>query len=453
MRMMPRRVLLLAGYLALLALAAPAIADTIVLEDGTRIEGRIALETEDAVVIDVPVTATITDRQTVARSEISSIEKQAPDKAAWQQLSKLEPPPSSLSMQPYDEAIDKLGGFVESFPESTHIDAARQLLERFESERERIESGDVKLDGEWIPASEAVMRSEEISARKQLLRMRELAGEGNMIGALNVFDRIRERAADQPAYPEAAALALTAARRLESQLPQLRAGLKRYQREFEQGLAITPDHEQPALKAAAEERQNEYDAAIDRALDAGALLPPLIPRSERSLDEVGRILERVLPELESIDGESMRQSLQLVDSAGQRIAAGELEQADELLERAAELWQSNARIAEVREELETARAAAEEAEPEEASGQPAAGQEQSADSGADEAAAAASEADDEPAAAASEAGDEPAAGAEEAAPFYLTIPGVLAIIGALVVLLLVVSALARKKPRAGGEES
>ena len=83
-----RTLLLLITIIALFllaTLATPTSADTVILNNGNTIEGRITLETDDYIKIEVAVSATIKDEKIVQRTDIKEIRVQSAEDLAGHQ--------------------------------------------------------------------------------------------------------------------------------------------------------------------------------------------------------------------------------------------------------------------------------------------------------------------------------------------------------------------------------
>src|SRR5260221_2529993 len=95
---------------ALLAtlLCASAVADTITLKTGEKVEGKIVAETDIDVTVSVKVSAGVTDETRIPKVNIDKIEKEQPDEIAGQPLKNLTPGVNSLPTPPYEAAIRPL---------------------------------------------------------------------------------------------------------------------------------------------------------------------------------------------------------------------------------------------------------------------------------------------------------------------------------------------------------
>ncbi len=342
-------------FIAILGLAANLlVADTVELNDGTKVEGTIISESEDSVTVEIQVSDSITDRRTISRSDISEITKTPADQVAWELLKDIQLPETAISASVYQPQIDQLQSFLEQFADSSYAAQARQLLDSFKAENERVQNGDYKIEGEWVAADDVAARQEEIDALLKYMEMRSIAQRSNSAGALTAFMQIDKDYSDQPAFPDAAALALNIASRLNSRLPQLKEGAERAAKEFEVGLARTPEQDRARVKAVYDAKQQAYNEALERVRRNREEFPPLFQDSERSVRDVEQALRQLLRKLKSLDVDAMKESLKLTKSANQQIVDGDFDEARKTLDEAKNLWTRNAQVASLNKQLQTA---------------------------------------------------------------------------------------------------
>ena len=123
--------------ICLAALSASAFADTVILANGEKIEGKVTAETDTEITIAAKVSAGITDERVIKKSEIATITKDAPDELAWQALKNLKPARNSLPLTSYDTAINPLKAFATEFPQSKYAADAQKAADAFAAEKPR----------------------------------------------------------------------------------------------------------------------------------------------------------------------------------------------------------------------------------------------------------------------------------------------------------------------------
>ncbi len=397
------------------------------------------METESEVVVEVQVSPSITDRKTFPRAEVKEVRKTPPDQLAWEKIKGIELPKNSLEAADYTKLAAPLEEFLSTYPDSQHAPEVSKALEMIKAEQQRVLAGDVKLEGQWIPMVEVLKRGNEIAAKKSLLRMKSLAAGGDLPGALNEYKAIEKNYKNEAAYPEAVDLTRQVVLALQGELARRKADLERYKAEFEQGLAVTPEHLKPGIINAARAQEAEYDAILAKAKQAGLEFPPLIPRSDKSLNELESGIIREASTLSRLDVAPMHAAVALVKRAEDAIASGRLAEVGPLLDQAKQKWSEYAGIARVEAQVEEARAAAEEAAAAREAERVA--REEAEKAAAEEAAAKAKREAEAAEAAEAEksATEDTATTAAAEKPFYMTVPGAIGIVVALAVILLIVT--------------
>ncbi|MDB4353834.1 hypothetical protein N9Z02_00875 [Akkermansiaceae bacterium] len=180
----------------------PSSADTITLKSGKVYEGKVLSETETEYNLEVFVTRTIKDRKTVKKSDVESIEVEAPDLKPYEALKDTLPTPDQLPASSYKALIDQtIAPFIRDFPKSEHIDEVKKILSTLEEELKRVEAGDVRIDGNWIAASEWDANAYELDAQLELSKMKEAGSRRRYRQAMIAFENL------ESSYPSSDAVA------------------------------------------------------------------------------------------------------------------------------------------------------------------------------------------------------------------------------------------------------
>lgn len=429
---------ILAATLSAVSFGSPfAQADTIILKDGTQLDGKVLSETDTQLVVEVQVSASISDRRTLAKSDVLEVRVTPPDQSAWEKIKGTRLPENNLDVAEYIILAAPIEEFLAAFPDSAFAAEASKTLDSIKAEQSRVAAGEIKLEGTWISAEEVMRRGDEIASKKSFMRMKSLASSGDLPGALNEFKTLEKNYSAEATYLEAAELARQIVLALQNELARRKADLDRYKAEFEQGLLVTPEHLKQGIINAAKAKEAEYDAILAQAKQVGLEFPPLIPRSENSLKELETVVKRESDRLASLNFSVQKSAVELVQRAEEAIAQNRLADVAPLIEQAKSLWNQYAGIARVEAEIAAAQEAAE-AE--------AASKEQerlAQEAAAKEAAEAAQRAEAAAAADDTQKGDSQVTGSSSGSasekPFYMTVPGAIGIVVALVVVLLIVT--------------
>jgi hypothetical protein len=327
-------------------------ADTVTLNDGEKLEGRIVSETPGELTIEVKVSAGVLDQRTIQKSDIKELERQTPDDLAYQQIKDIAPGASSLAAaKDYDAIIEKLGAFTKEFPDSAHTADVTRVLQEFTQEKSRVEAGEFKFGGKWLGREEFEKQKPEIMAGLLYDTMKNCSAAGDLVGAMNALDQLERKYPGATTYPEAIELGRRVLVALQQSVARWRAKLQYDMQQWKQGVELTVEPKKSQLIAAYNTEQLRYDTALAAAEKAGQKWKPLLPRSEKSLTALQTIIPTELQRLNAIDLEKIRRSVQLTKDAQQSIASNELAAAETNLTEARTLWPTNAAVAALQAKL------------------------------------------------------------------------------------------------------
>jgi hypothetical protein len=324
--------------LALIA-TAQLRADTVTLTTGEKINGTIKNETDSEVVIDVPVSASITDERVIKKTDISKVDKERPDEIAYKQLIAVQPNPElSYASQAYDQILSSLKSFLTQYPSGPYVPEIKKLADTFQDEKKRVDAGEVKYEGRWLSKDEAARRQIQIVALQYYNQMQQEAAEGNLIGAMQTFDLIEKQYATTRIYPQAVTLAEEVLGRFQQDLMVRMQAVKADQDQLKQTVAFTAEPEKSQIVAAAKAEQDRAIAVIAEAVRNGAKWVPLIPRSQVSIDTLQKTAATEAGRLASIAVGPMNASVAKANAARIAIANGDYSGAGTLLKDSLTLW-------------------------------------------------------------------------------------------------------------------
>ena len=186
---------------ATLGTIVPAAADSVTLKSGEKIEGKIIVQGTDIVKIEVQISGSIKETKTFGMDEVAGIEKTAPDKVAFAAIQANIPTPDLMSSADYDDMI-RSGArrFLTTYPESEHVAEVTKIIEQLEDEKERVQLGAIKLDGEWVSREDRQLYRFAVEARIRNRRMQLKMANKDILGALREFENIEERYTETPAH-------------------------------------------------------------------------------------------------------------------------------------------------------------------------------------------------------------------------------------------------------------
>jgi hypothetical protein len=184
--------------------ALPASADTVKLKNGKIYEGT-ATERGDVIDIEIPM-GKIIDHQTVKKSDVAEFIKTLPDEKESAELASLVPTADGLTATDYEKTLkDKIDPFIKKYPVSKFRPKVDAIAKTLRDELARTKAGDVKLDGQWLPAAELKWNDYNVKALRLLLQLRSQLKAKKPMDAYQSFAKIESSHVASTAYPKAAA--------------------------------------------------------------------------------------------------------------------------------------------------------------------------------------------------------------------------------------------------------
>ncbi len=141
-----------------------ALADVITLKSGEKVEGKILKDkvTDQQVTLEIKVGGGIFDERVIPRADIYHIDMVTPEMEAYKAIIAIQPSTNSLTPTQYDPSIRALEAYVKQYPAGGHTKEVQATLDEFKAERKRVETGEVKLHGEWISKEKAAREKIQI---------------------------------------------------------------------------------------------------------------------------------------------------------------------------------------------------------------------------------------------------------------------------------------------------
>jgi len=155
--------------IGLLGLCPPAFvnADTVTLNSGEVLDGRIVSETDDQLMMEVMLYGgTILTQREVAKADIKSITRESlaekQQKAAYAALAKYTlNPDQELTTNQYAAGITAFQGFLVKYPASSSAGDITNHLAEWRVEVSNVETGKVKFAGKWMTPEEKKVQVEQ----------------------------------------------------------------------------------------------------------------------------------------------------------------------------------------------------------------------------------------------------------------------------------------------------
>jgi hypothetical protein len=315
-----------------------ALADTVFLTNGERLDGRILSESDTEVVIEVQVSPTIRDERKIPRSDVASVEKEAPSEIAYRNIAGFRPGPGIRTPEWYEAAISALESFLSQYPSSPRAQEIRKNLDALTAERRKFEAGEVKFAGRWMLPEEAELHRPDVEANKLFIEMQRLAEAGDHVAALNTFGSIEKQAAGSRIYPDAIELALRVMPVLQREVERRMQTLKAELQERDLGVARAAEPEKSQMIAAIKAEDAREEALLAAAEKARLKWKPLLPRNEKSLTALKTVIPQETKRLSALPLAKMKAAVETMDRGIAARDAHDTAKAEKLFAEAAALW-------------------------------------------------------------------------------------------------------------------
>ena len=321
---------LISIFTVLVASPEVAFGDTVFLKDGTKVEGQVIRENEDAYTLEVQVTKTIKDERIIAKKDVKRVDRASPDTIAFEELEKLIPAPDLLTESEYESRIAEIRAFQVEFPESGKLEAAGEMLEALGEELSIVAQGGIKLGGKLITSEDYQANAYEYDALVKAAHLDEAMRERNFIEAIREF----------ASYDETFKFAQGREELANKMIPVLRAYQSRLEESLAEYAARIEDREKGLAQMAPEDRM-----ATLRAIDEKAALIEAQYQKEKSEG-----LKLVTPF--ALHQESLREAIRQVEGELRRVEEGLKDQAPEIALEAAyrDAWQQLPTAADAKQE-------------------------------------------------------------------------------------------------------
>jgi hypothetical protein len=247
------------SVLIVLASTGFALADAVILKDGTKLEGKITRETADLVTIKGEGISNVKD---VLKSNILRIERSGPDDTHFGGIKGLIPTPDRLSIEEYQERVGKCTAFLNIHTTSKHAATVKLMKIKLEDELKKAARGALKFKGRWIPASDRITDAYEIDAEIELSEMKVDLEQNRYTQGLRHFETIQSDFAASEHYADARDLTLKALAAYKPRVQSQLAGVDRKLKERAENVLRV----QPGRRAEEQKALDRKDAAYKKLI-------------------------------------------------------------------------------------------------------------------------------------------------------------------------------------------
>lgn len=168
-------------------------ADIIIFKTGERLEGKVLREVDGNIVVEVKVTASISDEKTIPRVEVLRIEKETEDEKLFRSMAAFVPAPDLLSEKDYKERMERLEAFLQDYPDSRQERKVKQMLDALGAELDVVSLGGVKLDGKMVTRDQYMANAYGYDARISERKIKDVVARRDYLAALRMFAEYEAR--------------------------------------------------------------------------------------------------------------------------------------------------------------------------------------------------------------------------------------------------------------------
>lgn len=339
--MLKRRLSL--ALLAILSSASLLKADILVLKNGERKEGNILNESAEVIRMRYRLTEKIWDEKDFPKADVAEVIRQRPSELAIQEqkIRELMPTADMLTADEYERIIqDRLRPFVNQHagtPEATEVDG---MIKALQDEKEKVVSGQLKVDSKWLSPEEVKRDDYNIRAyklRKEFQSLDSSKRSEDWVAALRVYDRFIDQNSGFFAsthYPQLIPEAVATLQNYEAVLLRMIREQPMLFKSQEDSIAklIEPDlsRTKQAIKQKLDEWKTTYDA--EKRARLRWLLPYKLDAA--SLSEAHKTVVNERSKLQQLDVEALSRQNELLVAVFRYVADENPVEAEAALENA-----------------------------------------------------------------------------------------------------------------------
>lgn len=318
-----------------------ARADIVKMKNGTNYEGKITLQTPDLIKIEVPITDKIKETKTLAMKDVSEVIKTAADDAMFSKIQKMVPTDSLLSAEKYRSMLTTgPEAFLSQFAGSKHKEEVEKIKKTLEEELDKVERGNIKLEGEWYTPQDRNDFPKLIESKIVLYRMKNNAAGGrylNYISAMRDFETLETKYFGTPAFAEAVGAAQKILPVLGQQLKGLRRDVDVKNAQWEASKNALNEVDRQRVEAARNREEAQFAAAVAADKKAKIRWTRVNPRSPSALDAYLQFAASEYKRINDLNSTLISERAEALVEVDQMIQKGELDRAKIKLAAAAEL--------------------------------------------------------------------------------------------------------------------
>jgi len=338
--------------LAFLSATSGLRADILVFKNGDRKEGTILNESDTSVRLRYQLTPKIPDEKDFPRTDIVEIIRQRPSELALksQKITELLPTKDMMGADEYERLIqDRLRPFTNQYsgtPEATQVE---QMIKELQAEKEKVVSGQLKVDGKWLNPEEVKRDDYNIRAYRLRSEIKDIVTSQkweDWITALRAYDRFIDPANGYFAsthYPLMIPEVLAILKNYESVLLKMIREQPVFLKAQTDSFARLVEPDLSRTKNAIKQREDAWKAQYDA--EKRSRIRWLVPYKMDlpSLEEAHKAIIAERAKLQAIDLETLTKQTEQLGAVFRYLADENVTEAEAALDNAVKTAGSNSR--------------------------------------------------------------------------------------------------------------
>lgn len=252
----------------LCALVSPAWGEIFLMNDGTKLEGVLLRQDASSYFVEVQVTKSIKDERVLAKADVKRIEGARKDEEAFKQIASLGPVADGLSMQEYDQRIERIERFTSQYPLSSRVKEALVILSALRNERQAIKEGGLKSNGVLYTPDDYRSNAYDLDANLAAQAIQRLAASGHHLQALRAFSDFEKNYPTPDACRQLTPVIMESIRRYIDEVSQSQASYDQRVKDRDEGLKRMNDRDREQSLNAIRHQEAELQKQFEQQKNA-----------------------------------------------------------------------------------------------------------------------------------------------------------------------------------------
>lgn len=278
----------------------PSEADIFHLRDGREIDGEIVSAAGDTYILSYEVSKGVRDEMTVKKKHVTKIEKADQSLAEYEQLKGLLPIDETKDEAYYQKVLDEvIKPFLKTYPKSSKVGKVKEIQKVYQNELEMLQSGAVKLDGEWLTKDKQEANQYEVDAQQAHKQFNQFAQSGDFVEALAVLKKLEEDFMQTKAFRSAAESAIQFLPIYQARLNRLAADVDTQIENRKTTIERAPVSDRLRIEQMLKAEEDRYQQQLAQATSSRATFLPVNRFHKDAITKNLKMIDREIVRLKS----------------------------------------------------------------------------------------------------------------------------------------------------------